>query len=60
MKDSQYGERYVNPPNNTTDYSSKLTTDHKEPPPEVHLLPDTTSQTEATICGIRDISIFIF
>lgn len=58
VKDDQYGERYVNPPKNTADYSVESTTNYVENLPDVQSLPDTTVQVQATICGVRDITVF--
>lgn len=58
VKDDQYGERYVNPPKNNAEYSVEPTSNYEENLPDVQLLPDTTIQVPASICGVRDVTVF--
>lgn len=58
VKDNQYGERYLNPPKNSITYSATVCEHHEEPLPDVNVLPDTIMQTDAIICGVKDITIF--
>lgn len=60
MKDDQYGERYVNPPKDTAEYSveATVTSNYEENLPDVQSLPDTTVQVQASICGVRNVTVF--
>lgn len=57
VNDDQYGEHYVNPPRNTAHCSVESTSNYEENLPDVQSLPDTIVQVQATIYGVRGVTV---